>query len=141
MTDGRRAEVEFTTDWQLDANRRDLTINSMFMDLEGNLYDFFNGEEDLRNQRIRFVGKAEQRIQEDYLRILRYFRFYGRICKHPDSHDGETLAAIMENVKGMEIISGERIWMEWKKILLGNYPGELTLKVCRKSLHSASKTF
>uniref|UniRef100_A0A3B3BBG9 tRNA nucleotidyl transferase, CCA-adding, 1 n=1 Tax=Oryzias melastigma TaxID=30732 RepID=A0A3B3BBG9_ORYME len=75
QTDGRHAEVEFTTDWQKDAERRDLTINSMFLGLDGTLYDYFSGYEDLQNHRVRFVGRAEQRIQEDYLRILRYFRF------------------------------------------------------------------
>lgn len=73
-TNGRHAEVEFTTDWLLDANRRDLTINSMFLDFDGNVYDYFFGYEDLINRRVAFVGKADQRIKEDYLRILRYFR-------------------------------------------------------------------
>lgn len=73
-TDGRHAEVEFTTDWLLDANRRDLTINSMFLGFDGKVYDFFYGYEDLVNRRVLFVGDASNRIQEDYLRILRYFR-------------------------------------------------------------------
>lgn len=72
ITDGRRAEVQFTTDWKLDANRRDLTINSMFLDLEGNVYDYFYGYDDLKRRRIVFVGDPTIRIQEDYLRILRY---------------------------------------------------------------------
>lgn len=74
LTDGRHAEVEFTTDWMLDANRRDLTINSMFLGLDGSLYDYFYGYEDLQKRRVRFVGDADTRIKEDYLRILRYFR-------------------------------------------------------------------
>lgn len=74
VTDGRRAEVEFTKDWMLDANRRDLTINSMFLDFDGSVYDWFYGYEDLQNRRVAFVGTASRRIQEDYLRILRYFR-------------------------------------------------------------------
>jgi len=126
VTDGRHAEVEFTTDWQLDANRRDLTINSMFLGLDGTLHDFFNGEEDLANQRVRFVGDPVNRIQEDYLRILRYFRFYGRISTSPSGHEEETLTAIKNNVGGMGRISGERVWMEWKKILTGNFAGELS---------------
>lgn len=73
-TNGRHADVQFTTDWQLDANRRDLTINSMFLDFDGNVYDFYFGYEDLMKRRVAFVGKADQRIKEDYLRILRYFR-------------------------------------------------------------------
>nr|KAF6335946.1 tRNA nucleotidyl transferase 1 [Pipistrellus kuhlii] len=74
VTDGRHAEVEFTTDWQRDAERRDLTVNSMFLGFDGTLYDYFNGYEDLKNKKVRFVGHAKKRIQEDYLRILRYFR-------------------------------------------------------------------
>lgn len=73
-TDGRHAKVEFTTDWLLDANRRDLTINSMFLDFDGKVYDFFYGYEDLLARRARFVGDASNRIIEDYLRIMRYFR-------------------------------------------------------------------
>lgn len=73
--DGRHAEVEFTTDWLLDANRRDLTINSMFLGFDGKVYDYFFGYEDLQNRRVVFVGDASNRIIEDYLRILRYFRY------------------------------------------------------------------
>ncbi|XP_029773904.1 CCA tRNA nucleotidyltransferase 1, mitochondrial isoform X1 [Suricata suricatta] len=149
VTDGRHAEVEFTTDWQKDAERRDLTINSMFLvqpDLDlclviemwkmllqrfilfcfdGTLLDYFNGYEDLKNKKVRFVGHAKQRIQEDYLRILRYFRFYGRIVDKPGDHDPETLEAIAENAKGLAGISGERIWVELKKILVGNHVNHL----------------
>ena len=134
VTDGRRAEVEFTKDWQLDANRRDLTINSMFLDLDGLLYDYFLGHEDLDRRTVKFVGVAEERIQEDYLRILRYFRFYGRISSQPDNHQPETIEAIASNVSGMERISGERIWMEWKKILGGNFSRELTVKMIEVGL-------
>ncbi|KAM4740653.1 CCA tRNA nucleotidyltransferase 1, mitochondrial isoform 2-T2 [Anableps anableps] len=114
QTDGRHAEVEFTTDWQKDAERRDLTINSMFL-----------GYEDLQNHKVRFVGSAEQRIQEDYLRILRYFRFYGRVALKPDDHEAETLTAIRENGRGLAAISGERIWVELKKIVVGNHAAHL----------------
>lgn len=74
LTDGRHAEVEFTQDWMLDANRRDLTINSMFLAFDGSVYDYFFGYEDLQQKKISFVGDADSRIKEDYLRILRYFR-------------------------------------------------------------------
>jgi len=134
VTDGRRAEVEFTQDWQLDANRRDLTINSMFLGLDGLLYDYFLGHEDLDSRTVKFVGAPQERIQEDFLRILRYFRFYGRISSQPDSHQSETIEAIASNVSGMERISGERIWMEWKKILNGNFSKELTLKMLEVGL-------
>ncbi|XP_044512761.1 CCA tRNA nucleotidyltransferase 1, mitochondrial isoform X2 [Gracilinanus agilis] len=119
ITDGRHAEVEFTTDWQKDAERRDLTINSMFLGFDGTLFDYFNGYEDLKNKKVRFVGDPKERIQEDYLRILRYFRFYGRIADRPGTHDSKTLEAIKENAKGLAGISGERIWVELKKILVG----------------------
>lgn len=129
VTDGRRAQVEFTKNWKLDAHRRDLTINSMFLGLDGKVYDYFYGYDDLLERRIIFVGDPTTRICEDYLRILRYFRFYGRIAKHPDSHDEATLKAISNTVHGLECISGERIWSEWSKILSGNFAGELTLKM------------
>lgn len=129
VTDGRHAEVAFTTDWELDAARRDLTVNSMFMDLSGNVYDYFNGSEDLKTRQIRFVGDAEQRIQEDYLRILRYFRFYGRLARECDTHEEETLSAIQRNAKGLQGISGERLWMELKKIAAGKYSKELVLRM------------
>ncbi|KAM7423187.1 hypothetical protein PAMA_010964 [Pampus argenteus] len=125
QTDGRHAEVEFTTDWQKDAERRDLTINSLFLGLDGTLYDYFKGYEDLQNCKVRFVGSAEQRIQEDYLRILRYFRFYGRVALKPGDHEPETLAAIRENSRGLAAISGERIWVELKKMVVGNHAAHL----------------
>ncbi|GFT22259.1 CCA tRNA nucleotidyltransferase 1, mitochondrial [Nephila pilipes] len=128
-TDGRHAEVKFTTNWELDAGRRDLTINAMFLDLEGNLFDYFNGKGDLDNRQVRFVGDPDYRIQEDYLRILRYFRFYGRIAIHPDDHEAETLEAIRKNAEGLGRISGERVWMELKKILSGNYAKEIMLRM------------
>jgi len=134
VTDGRRAEVEFTTDWEVDANRRDLTINSMFLGLDGVLYDYFMGHEDIKSRTVRFVGDPVQRIQEDYLRILRYFRFYGRISDSADNHAEETVAAIRDNTGGMTRISGERIWMEWKKILSGRFSQELTLKMIEVGL-------
>ncbi|MED6272713.1 CCA tRNA nucleotidyltransferase 1, mitochondrial, partial [Characodon lateralis] len=125
QTDGRHAEVEFTTDWQKDAERRDLTINSMFLGLDGTLYDYFKGYEDLQNHKVRFVGSAEQRIKEDYLRILRYFRFYGRVALKPEEHEPETLAAIRENGRGLAAISGERIWVELRKMVVGNHAAHL----------------
>ncbi|XP_072539302.1 CCA tRNA nucleotidyltransferase 1, mitochondrial [Salminus brasiliensis] len=125
QTDGRHAEVEFTTDWQKDAERRDLTINSMFLGLDGTLYDYFQGYEDLQIRKVRFVGSAALRIQEDYLRILRYFRFYGRVATEPGQHDPDTLEAIQENGSGLAGISGERIWVELKKMLVGNHASHL----------------
>ncbi|XP_075223419.1 CCA tRNA nucleotidyltransferase 1, mitochondrial isoform X2 [Lycorma delicatula] len=130
-TDGRHAEVEFTTDWRLDANRRDLTVNSMFLGLDGTLYDYFNGYEDLLQKKIVFVGDPAKRIREDYLRILRYFRFYGRISEKPSNYDPECLRVIQENNAGLGKISGERIWLELQKIAVGNYVSDI-LKTMHK---------
>ena len=91
-TDGRHAEVEFTKDWKLDAERRDLTYNAMSVDLNGNLFDYFGGVDDIRDKVTRFVGNAEERIKEDYLRILRYFRFQGRM--NSPKWDDDILAVI-----------------------------------------------
>ncbi|CAL7950164.1 unnamed protein product [Xylocopa violacea] len=128
-TNGRHAKVEFTKNWKLDALRRDLTINSMFLDFEGRVYDYFFGYDDLQKRKVAFVGNPSHRIKEDYLRILRYFRFYGRIAEQPDAHDEQIILAIKENINGLEGTSGERIWSEWSKILSGNYAKELTLKM------------
>lgn len=114
-TDGRHAQVQFTNDWRQDAERRDLTFNAMSMELDGTLHDYFDGVEDLRNGTARFVGDADLRMQEDYLRILRYFRFQGRM--RSPTWDRETILAIARNAPGLKRISGERIWMEMEKIL------------------------
>lgn len=136
-TDGRHAEVEFTKDWKLDAHRRDFTINSMFLGPDGTLYDYCNGYNDLIAKKVNFVGDANQRIIEDYLRILRYFRFFGKIVENEFDHDPETLRVIADNIEGLSRISGERIWTELKKILLGNYSASLvaTLISCGAAKH------
>lgn len=126
-TDGRHAEVQFTTDWELDAGRRDLTVNAMFLDLDGTVYDYFDGREDLKQLRVRFVGDPATRIQEDFLRILRYFRFYGRLAVEPDAHEECALKAIKDNASGLSRISGERIWSELRRIVAGRHHRELTL--------------
>jgi tRNA nucleotidyltransferase/poly(A) polymerase len=126
-TDGRRANVVFTNDWRQDALRRDLTVNAMSLDMQGHLYDYFGGREDLAAGRCRFVGSAADRIREDYLRILRYFRFHGRISRGA-GHEGETMDAIVANLDGLAIISGERIWMEMGQIL-GHASAPLELPV------------
>lgn len=93
------------------------------------MYDYFFGYEDLKARKVRFVGDASTRIKEDYLRILRYFRFYGRISSTANNHEPETLKTISENVSGLQRISGERIWVELKKVLMGNFSGELMLSI------------
>lgn len=118
--DGRHAEVEFTTSWEEDAARRDFTFNAMSIDLRsGELFDYFGGEEDLLNGRVSFVGNAFTRIREDYLRILRYFRFMGRY-EHFREFDEHAIEAIAELSPNLQLISGERIWMEMSKILKSN---------------------
>ena len=117
-TDGRRAEVEFVRSWEEDAKRRDLTYNAMSMDFEGNLYDYHGGMDDLQNKVTRFVGDPAERIKEDYLRTLRYFRFQGRLDK--PTFDKETMSAIANNTDGLKQLSVERVWMEMGKILGGS---------------------
>jgi len=115
--DGRYAKMAFTRDWTEDLSRRDLTVNAMALTFDGELLDPFNGQADLEAGHARFVGDARERMREDYLRILRFFRFFGRIGeKHPDQ---ETIQSIMDNADGLKQISGERIWQEMSKILVG----------------------
>ena len=125
ITDGRHAVVDFTTDWRQDALRRDLTINAMSVSLEGELYDYFDGQKHLAEKKVIFVGDAQMRIKEDYLRILRYFRFYGRIVPEPELHDADTLEAIRENTQGLRGVSVERVWVEVAKVLVGNHTPHL----------------
>lgn len=134
-TDGRHAEVEYTRDWEQDAQRRDLTFNSMSMDFDGNLYDYHGGSDDLSKGVAKFVGAAGERIQEDYLRILRYFRFQGRV--NNPTFDKNTLKEIKNNSSGLQQISGERIWSEVKKILSGNHTETILEKMkTTKTLHN-----
>ncbi|CAK8678684.1 unnamed protein product [Clavelina lepadiformis] len=121
VTDGRHATVEFTTDWKTDASRRDLTINALFLTLEGQVIDYFNGIEDLKHRTVRFVGDAARRIQEDYLRILRFFRFYGRIAQTNTTVDQDLLQIIADNVSGLKNVAGERIQTEVRLIFEGNH--------------------
>lgn len=118
-TDGRHAVVEFTDDWKVDAERRDFTFNALSMDWDGNIYDYFDGVRDLRAGSVRFVGDADNRMEEDFLRILRFFRFLGRMPK-PEA-DLDTVEKIRNNRDGLKNISGERIWSEMQKILVNNH--------------------
>ena len=117
-TDGRHADVEFIRNWKEDAQRRDLTYNAMSLDFDGNLYDYFNGMDDLQDKVSKFVGDPIERIKEDYLRILRYFRFQSKL--ESPSWDNETLNAIKDNAKGLTQVSVERIWQEMGKLLVGH---------------------
>lgn len=117
-TDGRHATVEFTRDIVQDLARRDLTVNAMAQDFDGVVIDPFNGIDDLFAGRVRFVGDAEERMREDYLRILRFFRFHARIAGEGPLCD-EAVAAIRRTRGGLGQISVERIWMEMSKIITG----------------------
>ncbi len=123
-TDGRHAEIEFTTDWIKDAERRDFTINSIYADINGNLFDPFDGKKDLENGLIKFVGEPERRIEEDYLRILRYFRFFALYSKN--EHLTEIKKAIKKNIVGIKKLSSERLLDELKKI----YKSNCFIKLC-----------
>ena len=114
-TDGRHATVLFTDDWDKDAKRRDLTINAIYSSVDGNIFDPFNGAADLKNGKIRFIGSSNTRIQQDYLRILRYFRFFAQYSKL--DHDKDVIKSIKQNISGINKISNERIFDELKKIL------------------------
>jgi len=112
-TDGRHAEVKFSTDWKKDASRRDFTINSIYSDIKGNLFDPFDGKEDLENGLIKFIGDPEQRIKEDYLRILRYLRFFLKYSNQ--KHNPLILKIIKKNLDGILNLSKERLLDELKK--------------------------
>lgn len=115
-TDGRRATVAFATDWREDAARRDFTINALYADpATGELFDWFGGLADLAHRRVRFIGDARQRIREDHLRILRYFRFQARFGSQPADAESEMACAdLAATLKGL---SRERIGMEFLNLL------------------------
>lgn len=121
-TDGRHAVVQYTRDWLVDLERRDFTFNAMSMSFEGEVFDPFGGEADLRAGVVRFVGDAETRIQEDYLRILRWFRFRGRFGMRMDAQAEQ---AVVTHAAGLANISRERVWMEISKILSGDHGVQL----------------
>ena len=113
-TDGRRAKVEFTDDWAADAHRRDFTINALYCDEEGTVYDLVDGLEDLHQRKVRFVGSPSDRIDEDHLRILRFFRFYAWFgVGAPDS---DALAACVKAKASLAKLSHERIRQEFFKL-------------------------
>ena len=114
-TDGRHANVQFTSNWKQDALRRDFTINAIYADIDGRIFDPLNGISDLKNGNVKFIGLAEERIKEDYLRILRYFRFFIQYSKF--DHVLYTIKSIRKNINGLNTISNERIFDELKKIL------------------------
>ncbi len=121
--DGRHADVEFTDNWREDSARRDFTVNSMFLDMDGNIHDYFGGQDDLKARVIRFVGDPDCRMREDFLRILRLYRFCGKLGKEscPETHT----QAVRRNAHGLQKISGERLWSEMRQILQSEMPSTL----------------
>ena len=114
-TDGRHAKVEFSENWKEDASRRDFTINSIYADIDGSLFDPFDGKKDLENGKVLFIGNAETRIKEDYLRILRYIRFFLNYSKV--KHETSVIKIIKKNLTGMMNISAERLLDELQKLV------------------------
>jgi poly(A) polymerase len=117
VTDGRHAEVSFGTDVAGDAARRDFTINALYADRDGAVVDPLGGLPDLEARRVRFIGDADARIREDYLRILRYFRFHAWYADTTLGFDPEALAAIAANLDGLDQLSRERVGSEVRKLL------------------------
>ena len=113
-TDGRHAEVEFINDWQLDSERRDFTINAIYLDIDGKIFDPQMGTVDLKNNKIKFIGNPQKRIEEDYLRIIRFIRFN---IMYNSKVEPATIEAIKHNLNGIKQISKERILIELFKIL------------------------
>ena len=113
-TDGRHAEVSFTDNWKQDSKRRDFTINAIYMDIRGKIYNPQNGIEDLKNNQINFIGNPSSRIEEDYLRIIRYIRFC--VQYNIKNSEPETVNAIKLNLNGIKNLSKERILSELNKI-------------------------
>ena len=114
FTDGRHAKVEFSKNWKEDASRRDFAINSIYSDKFGNLFDPYNGKRDLEYGKINFIGDIDKRIKEDFLRILRYIRFFLNYSKQP--HDPEVVKKLRMNIQGISRLSKERLLDELKKI-------------------------
>ncbi|UXM94227.1 CCA tRNA nucleotidyltransferase [Bartonella sp. HY329] len=124
-SDGRHPSVVFGKDWQIDAQRRDFTINALYCDHEGVIYDDVGGLADIETSTLRFIGNAEDRIKEDYLRILRFFRFFAFYGKGRPDAEGLKASARLKN--GLNKLSAERIWAELKKLLSAKDPSRALL--------------
>jgi tRNA nucleotidyltransferase/poly(A) polymerase len=124
-TDGRRATVLFGRDWKRDAERRDFTINGLYADAEGHVIDLIGGLADLETRTLRFIGDPGERIREDYLRILRFFRFF---AWYGDGRpDAEGIKACARLKDGLDVLSAERVWAELKKLLAAPDPSRALL--------------
>lgn len=124
-TDGRRAKVRFGHDWTRDAERRDFTINALYATVDGRIVDLVGGLADLDSRTIRFIGEPETRIREDYLRILRFFRFFAWYGS--GRPDAEGLKACARLKDGLDRLSAERVWIELKKLLAAPDPSRALL--------------
>ena len=123
--DGRRAQVSFGRDWKVDAERRDFTINGLYATADGTVIDLVGGLDDIASKTVRFIGDGEERIKEDYLRILRFFRFFAWY-----GHGRPDAAAIKAMVRlkdGINQLSAERVWSELKKLLSAPDPSRALL--------------
>ena len=114
-TDGRHANVKFSKSWKKDASRRDFTINSIYSDVKGNLFDPYNGKDDLKKGFVNFIGDPDKRVKEDYLRILRYLRFFLSYSKK--SHDKDLIRKLKLNLNGVSKLSKDRLLDELKKLI------------------------
>ncbi len=124
-TDGRRAEVAYTDNWKADAERRDFTINALYADIDGAVHDDVGGLADIETRTLRFIGSAADRIAEDYLRVLRFFRFFAHYGNgRPDAEGLKACAAARDKLK---TLSAERVWSELKKLLGAKDPGRAML--------------
>lgn len=134
-TDGRRAKVVFGNDWQLDAERRDFTINALYADQTGNVIDLVGGLDDIASRTVRFIGDADARIAEDYLRVLRYFRFFAHYgAGRPDA---AALKACARARDKLGKLSPERVWKELKTLLKAQDPGRALLWMRQSGVLSA----
>jgi poly(A) polymerase len=131
-TDGRHATVAFGRDFRADAQRRDFTINALSLGRDGVLHDYVGGLADLAARRVRFIGDPRRRIREDYLRILRFFRFSARYGD--GAPDGEGLSAAIQERDGLAILSRERVRAELMKLLAAPRAAEVAATVCEAGL-------
>ncbi len=137
--DGRHAQVSFTQDWREDAARRDFTMNAMYLSTQGELFDYFGGEADARAGRVLFIGDAASRIAEDYLRVLRFFRFYAYYGQ--GEADATAVAACAQATPYMDVLSGERVQAELLKLLGAPSASDVLALMRERGILSAALSF
>ncbi|MFD1199357.1 CCA tRNA nucleotidyltransferase [Brucella gallinifaecis] len=134
-TDGRHAKVAFGTDWKMDAERRDFTINALYATANGDVIDHVGGLADIESRTLRFIGDPEDRIREDYLRILRFFRFFAWYGSGRPEAEGLRASARLKD--GLDQLSAERVWSELKKLLAAPDPSRSLLWMRQSGVLSA----